>query len=59
MAASKNQTPSITTIMSIPDGKILDFLTKRFVRVGFTQLCESNPAFLSSLFWISQKSPPV
>lgn len=31
MAASKNQTPSITTIMSIPDGKILDFLTKRFV----------------------------
>ena len=31
MPTSKNQTPSITTIMSIPDGKILDFLTKRFV----------------------------
>lgn len=31
MTTPKNQAPSITTIMSIPDGKILDFLTKRFV----------------------------
>ena len=28
MTTPKNQAPSITTIMSIPDGKILDFLTK-------------------------------
>lgn len=31
MTTSKSQVPSISTIMSIPDGKILDFLTKRFV----------------------------
>lgn len=31
MATTKNQASSFATIMSIPDGKILDFLTKRFV----------------------------
>jgi len=31
MATSNNQTPAITTIMSVPEGKIPDFLTKRFV----------------------------
>jgi len=31
MMTSQIKEPSISTIMSIPDGKILDFLTKRFV----------------------------
>lgn len=31
MVTSNNQTPAITTIMSVPEGKIPDFLTKRFV----------------------------
>ena len=31
MTTEKSQVPAINTIMSIPDGKILDFLTKKLV----------------------------